>query len=549
MPISRSVRLFVAGAAILVLGLAGCASTDSHAKSSPAGAAVVNGGSLTYGINEEPDCLDPHISGLTVVQEIDRNLVDSLVAENPAGKIVPWLAKSWSVAKNLRSYSFTLRSGVTFSDGTPVTAAAIKANFDDIANPATKSHYAVSLLGPYAGTTVINGTTVRVNFTRPYAPFLQNATTPLLGLLSTKDLAKSASARCNGVVGSGPFTLTSWTPNQSVVVARRVTYAWAPAFSANQGAAHLSQVTFRLLTQDAVRTGALSSGQAQLVDAVPPVSAKSITSNSRLRLLTHPVPGATYSLFLKTVGGPLANEKVRLALQHSVNLGAIVSAASDGQFTRAWSQIGPTTTAYDRSLEKSSTYSTTKANAELTAAGWTGRDSAGYRTKDGKRLSLTWLLSPGQTPLQSTITQLVQSAAQKVGIQIVIASEPVGTFLQRLYSTGDYDLFASSYGGLGPDELNLAFNSASRPANGVPNGNISLLDHKSVDGWLGAGAATLNVTARATDYANVQKYVVSHVDVIPIYVPTTIDAASAKVHGLTWDIEAFPLLQAAWLSK
>jgi peptide/nickel transport system substrate-binding protein len=550
-------RLLIVGA-VALLGFALAACSDSghgHANSGQSvssSAAPVDGGELTYAMDQEPDCLDPHVSGLDAVSVIDRNLVDSLVAQAPDGKIVPWLAKSWKVSPNLETYTFTLRSGATFADGTPVNATAVKENFDDIANPATESHYAVSLLGPYAGTTVASPTTVQIRFKQPYAPFLQNATTTDLGLLSPRYLTEVATTRCHSVVGSGPFTFLSWTPNSSVVIKRRAGYDWAPSFSANRGPAHLAQVTFRYLPDHSVRVGALTSGQAQIIDNVPPASAKTIAADPPLQLLTAPQPGGTYTLFLKTAGGPLASEDVRLGLQHALDLDTIVAAASDGQFTRAWSEIGPTTADYDKALEGSWSYSPAQASADLNAAGWTGRDSAGYRTKDGKPLVLDWLqVSAGaqQSQVQSTVTQLVQAEAKQAGIQINADSEPVGTYLQRAYATHDYDLFASTYGGLGPDELGLAFASASRPVNGVPNGNVSLLDDPQVDGWLNVGSSTLNAAARAAAYAKVQHYVIQHAVVIPIYVPTSLDAAAGQVHGLAWDAGAFPLLQAAWLSK
>ena len=532
-------------------GGSGGASSSQPAVASPAGTPV-DGGSLTYAVDQEPDCLDPHVSGLHAVDVIDRNLVDSLVAQAPDGKIVPWLATSWKTSKDLRTYTFTLRKGVTFQDGTPFDAAAVKANLDDIAAPATKSHYAVTLLGPYAGTTVVDPTTVQVHFKQPFAPFLQAASTTSLGLLSPKSLTRSADSLCHTVVGSGAFSFVSWSAHTSVVIKRNAAYHWAPAFSANQGPAHLSGVTYRFLPDDAVRVGTLTSGQADIVQNVPPTQAKSIKSNSALTLLTEPEPGGTYTLFLKTVGGPLADERVRIALQRSLDVNTIVSAASAGQFARAWSQIGPTTAGYDKATEGSWPYDVALANKDLDAAGWTTKDSDGYRTKDGKRLVLDWLQLPasGQpSQVASTIAQLIQAQAKTVGIQIKLDSYPVGTFLAHAYKTHDYDLFASSYGGEDPDELRLAFSSATRPVNGTPNGNVSLIANPQLDTWLNAGAATIDATARATDYAKVQEYVNQHAVAIPLYAPTSIDAATTKVHGLAWDIGAFPLLQAAWLAS
>jgi peptide/nickel transport system substrate-binding protein len=535
-----------------VAACGGDSGSGSHSSTAGSGGTPVAGGKLTYAMDQEPDCLNPHVSGLDAVAVIDRNVVDSLVAQAPDGKIVPWLASSWTASKDLRTYTFTLRKGVTFQDGSPFDAAAVKANLDNIAAPATKSHYAVTLLGPYAGTTVVNPSTVQVRFKQPFAPFLQAASTTYLGMLSPKSLSRSEDSLCHTVVGSGAFSFVKWSPHASIVLDRNPAYRWAPAFSANQKPAYLSQVTYRFLPDDAVRVGSLTSHQADIVQNVPPISAKSVKANSSLQLLTKTAPGGAYTLFLKTVGGPLADERLRIALQRSLDVDTIVSAASAGQFTRAWSEIGPTTAGYDRTTEGSWPYDAALANKQLDAAGWTARDSGGYRTKDGKRLVLDWLqISQGsqQSQANATLAQLIQAAAKAVGIQIELDPVPVGTYLKRAYDTHDYDLFSSSYGGEDPDELRLAFASATRPQNGTPNGNVSLIADPQLDGWLNAGAATLDTAARASDYAKVQTYVNQHAVAIPLYAPTDIDAATTKVHGLTWDIGAFPLLQAAWLAQ
>lgn len=567
MPASRSLPLVPAALLVaLTTLLTGCGS-NGHGKSNAgasasssssssgvtgSGGTPVQGGALTYATDQEPDCLDPHVSGLDATAVIDRNVVDSLVAQAPDGKIVPWLATSWTASKDLKTYTFTLRKGVTFQDGTPFDAAAVKANLDDIAAPATKSHYAVSLLGPYTGSTVVDPTTVQVHFSKPYAPFLQSASTTYLGILSPKSLKQSADALCHTVVGSGAFSFANWAQHSSITLDRNANYHWAPAFSADQGPAYLSKVTYRFLPDDAVRVGALSSGQAQVVQNVPPTSAKTVQANSSLQLLTKTAPGGTYTLFLKTVGGPLADEQVRLALQHSLNIATVVSAASAGQFTRAWSEIGPTTAGYDKATENSFSYNTSLANQELDQAGWTGRDSSGYRTKDGRTLSLDWLQISGggqQSQVASTVAQLIQAEAKTVGIRITLDPQPVGTYLHRAYDTHQYDLFASSYGGEDPNELSLAFSSTTRPVGGTPNGNVTLIDNPQLDSWLDAGAATIDPAARAAAYAKVQEYVNQHAIAIPVYAPTSIDAASTKVHGLAWDIAAYPLLQAAWLAS
>lgn len=119
---------------------------------------------------------------------VQRAVLDSLVFQKPDGSFVPWLAKKWEVSEDGTAYTFHLRDDVTFTDGEKFDAAAVKANFDRIADPATKSAQAASMLGGelYKGTEVVDPTTVKVTFAQPYAPFLQAASTAQLGFYAPR---------------------------------------------------------------------------------------------------------------------------------------------------------------------------------------------------------------------------------------------------------------------------------------------------------------------------------------------------------------------------
>src|SRR6218665_374167 len=186
------------------------------------------------GANLSAGHMDPQVSQLDVSGLVQRAVLDSLVFQDDDGSFSPWLAKSWEVSPDSTEYTFVLRDDVTFTDGEKFDAAAVKANFDRIVDPATESAQAASMLGVdyYAGTEVIDDYTVKVSFTQPYAPFLQAASTPQLGFYSPKGLKTPADKLKAGgpgiTVGTGPFELTEYTPDQELVYTRNDDYAWGP---------------------------------------------------------------------------------------------------------------------------------------------------------------------------------------------------------------------------------------------------------------------------------------------------------------------------------
>lgn len=199
-------RLLTAAVAGLLL-LTAC-SSGGHGTGKSVGGKPVQGGTLTAAVDTEPVSWDIHASTQDITAEIQRRVFDSLVSQGSAGKFHPWLATTWEVSDDYRSYTFHLRKDVTFSDGTRYDASAVKANFDHIVAKSTKSLYAISLLDPYTGTRVVDTYTAKVTFSKPFAPFLKAAATTYLGFYSPKALKADAGQLAAGGaadVGSGPF--------------------------------------------------------------------------------------------------------------------------------------------------------------------------------------------------------------------------------------------------------------------------------------------------------------------------------------------------------
>lgn len=146
---------YMALAAVLVMVLSGCGaaggSTNVAAQASGGNqAGQAEGGNLTFALATSPDTLDPHRSGLAVTVRAIRTIYDNLVVQLPDGSIKPWLATEWSVSEDGKSYTFKLREGVKFHDGTPFNAEAVKYNLDRVIDPATKAANSLALIRPIA---------------------------------------------------------------------------------------------------------------------------------------------------------------------------------------------------------------------------------------------------------------------------------------------------------------------------------------------------------------------------------------------------------------
>jgi peptide/nickel transport system substrate-binding protein len=538
----------LAGLAALAPVLEACGSSATGgAKSS---GTPVRGGTAIYAVDTEPVSWDIHVSSQDITGEIQRNVFDSLVAEDAAGVFHPWLASSWTVSSDLKTYTFELRQDVKFTDGTAFDAQAVKVNFDRAVNPATKSDLAASLLGPYTGTTVVDAHTVRVEFSEPFAPFLQAASTAYLGFYSPAAISANGATLGSGGavdVGTGPFTFTSYTKGESAVFARNPDYAWPPANAGRTGAAYLDGVTVRFLAEDATRVGALSSGQVQAARAVPPVDVKTLAANQSISLVHKNDPGGNYNIFLNASKAPFDDVNVRKAVLQGINVAEDVQSVYFGQYQRAWSPLSSATPDYDAALANTWSYDPTAAGALLDQAGWTGRDAAGYRTKNGATLTVDWPVLPAEyiTDQRDILGQAIQADLKKIGIQVNRPAPDIGTYLTEIYG-GKTDFIDFSWARFEPDVLWLLFNGASTPSTGGQN--ATFVDDPELTAWTNQGRATLDAATRKQVYAEVQQRVIEQAYVVPVYVPQTIIGVSGALSGLEFDPQPWALFYNAWLS-
>ncbi|WP_158224200.1 ABC transporter substrate-binding protein [Micromonospora wenchangensis] len=528
--------------ALLVVGLTACGTDSGGGTASQ----PTTGGALTYATPVEPDCLDPAVSARDVTALVDRNIFDSLVQQKPDGSFQPWLAERWETAADGRSYTFHLRTGVRFHDGTPLDAGAVKATLDHAVDPATESRYAAGLIAGYQGTEVVDPHTAVVRLDRPNASFLQALSAPYLGIQSPRALQGDPAGRCDKPVGSGPYRFVKWEKKVGVELSRNPDYAWPPKDAGHTGPARLDSLKITFVPEDTVRVGALTSGQVQAVASVPPGRAK--TLGGTVQVLRAESPGAPYTIYFNSAPGTvLADVRVRQALRRAVDLDQLVKAVYFGQYQRAWSPLTPATPFYDDATKGAFTFDQAEANRLLDEAGWTTRDGAGYRVRDGRRLTLRWPHTADmERDQRGLIGQGVQAQARQVGIEIQYTQVDQGT-IGELIGKRALDLFDVSFTRPEPDILRYFFGTDSTLEKG--GGNIFGLDIPGLDKLLTGGVSTLDQAERTRLYADAQRYVVDNAISLPVYVPTSLVGVTRDVHGIEFGAGAYPLFYDAWIAR
>ena len=486
------------------------------------------------GANLSAGHMDPQVSQLDVSGMVQRAVLDSLVFQESDGSFTPWLAKKWEVSPDSTEYTFTLRDDVTFTDGEKFDAAAVKANFDRIVDPDTASAQAASMLGAdfYKGTEVIDEHTVKVTFTQPYAPFLQAASTPQLGFYSPAVLKKSADKLKAGgpgiTVGTGPFELTAYTPDQELVYTRNDDYAWGPH---GEKAPEVETLRVEIQPEASVRTGVVTSGEADLASNIPPNLAKDLGDGVTVDSIEY--PGLPYSLYLNEKYGVFADEKVRQAFARGIDIDAAVEEIYFGQFPRAWSILGSTTPGYDASLEGSWPFDPAAANALLDEAGWTARDTDGIRMKDGKRLSARWIAWTPVPDDRAALANAIQSDLKAIGFEVERDVLEPGAYNEQ-YEPKTFDLTDWGFSGVDPDLLRAHLHTDGFQ-------NASQVSDPAIDALLDQAVATSDQGQRNALYTELQQWNAQYTAIVPLYSPSAITAVGERVGGLQYDLYGRPL--------
>ncbi|MGK5682775.1 ABC transporter substrate-binding protein [Actinoplanes sp. URMC 104] len=532
----RRSLLVAAATALLAAGCSGSGGTDAADAGSP-----VSGGSLTWAVETEPITLNPHQYAQAKARLLVWNTFEALLTHDDKGGYVPWLATGYQVSPDGLTYTFKLRTGVTFSDGTPFDAAAVKANTDLLLSDGYAPGVADVQLKNLKAVEVVDPATVRYRLARPDVLLLDFLSSPQGAIVSPKSLKEASNLKAGGpeLAGTGPFVLDRYTPGQELHYKKNANYHERPAY--------LDEVTYRFLKESSVRVGALTSGQVQVIEGVPATDQAQITGNPALTLAKGLNSGSAYSYYFNVSHAPFDDIRVRQAFRDALDVDAVLNGVYRGTATRAWSVVGPTSPLYDKSLEGTYGNNAQRANATLDAAGWKQRDADGFRVKDGKRLTVRLVQSaPFVRDRRDILAQAVQAAVkQSAGIDLKVSVVDQGTATAALES-GQYEVFDNSRADTDAGAaLNLLLSSS-----GAIN-RLGIAD-KTVDGLLAEGQAESDPAARAKVYRQLQQKVVADEALIqPLYAPADQIAASKKVGGLGFEPTAGVPGSAygVWLSK
>ena len=471
----------------------------------------------------------PHYDGQRTTWSPTSDIVnmfqDALVALDWDGKTaIPYLAKSWTVSPDGKTYTFKLRDDVTFCSGKKFTAADVVYSFKRLKDPETKAPYAWRA-GDIKELRAPDPYTIEYELSEPYSELLLQLsmyTNAIHNQESVETLGKDYGIKA--IDGTGPWCFESWQPRTEIVLKRHDAYKWGPSMYQNKGPVKFEKLSIKIVPEDASRVAAMLGGQFDVTHQIPLQFIQQVKTAPNLTV-QEAKPNFQLMYYGYKITRPMvADKRVREAMNIGINRAEIVKGIMLGNAEPALTVVDPKALDFAEKTRDVIKEDVERARKLLDDAGWkVGSD--GIREKDGVKLAPKVLFT--QVAYFPRVSEAIQGYMRKIGIDWKIVGYD-STIAPSEMAKQDYELWTVTVPYLSAGELmNIYFNSRN-----IPTPNRMNWKDPETDEWLRAGRAALTEADRALNYARVQEKVMSEHLWMPVMNVAMYTTSLKKMNGV-----------------
>lgn len=468
------------------------------------------GGTIIEGMGTEPTNLDPFKAVRRPEMTVLHLISEPLFVITPKMEIEPLLVESWKASGDQRTWTFVLKKGITFHDGTPLNAEAVKFSLE--------KHMAGSqgrMLKVIEGIAVEDENTVVLKLKQPFPILLNVLSDHAIGMVSPKAFA-SEGWGSKVIVGTGPLKFKRWHSGDRLIMERNPDYKHGPSFVTNRGPAYVDEWIIRFIPEPATLIAELTEGNVDLTDYVSERDVKRVKDNPKTNVFMAPSTSAIYlAINCSSENKPFDDVRIRRALAHAVNADIVLKAAMSGIGGPLYTSISPTVMGFwegSGPIGKTNTkYDLALAKKLLDEAGWkVGPGSV--RMKDGQPLEVVFLAFTiaRYKRMAEVVTPMLEEAGFKVDLKIIEAGDLYERVLKGKHDLLSTGLVASK--GIAIDDMVGTLHSTSL-------GRItqwSLYKNPQMDDLLDKARYDADPKLRAQALKDAQELAAKEVTVVPI---------------------------------
>ncbi|AZU60947.1 ABC transporter substrate-binding protein [Neobacillus mesonae] len=460
---SKTLKMLLISLLAISMLLVGCNSSktnsDADGKKKPADSGAPAKDTLVYGRGGDSTSLDPITTTEGETFKVTINIFEQLLNYGEQDTTIhPGLAEKWEVSDDGLTYTFHLRQGVKFHDGTDFNADAVIYNFNRWMNGDAEKFPYYTMFGGFKkdeGHVIkeikaVDDHTVQFILKRPQAPFLKNLAMSMFGIASPTALEKYGDDFRNNPVGTGPFKFVEWKPNDKIVIEKNTEY-W------DKELPKLNKIIFRVIPENTARLNALANGEIDVMDGLNNSDEETVAANDKLQIIERPSMNVGY-LGLTTTRKPFDNKLVRQAINHAIDKKTIIDAFYGGKAIAAKNPMPPSIEGYNDAIQEYP-YDLEKAKALLKEAGF----------EKGFEIDL-WAMPVARPymPEAQKVAEVIQESLSKLNIKANIKSVDWATYLDKA-AKGEFDMFMLGWTGDNGDPDNFIYTLLDKDSIGANN--------------------------------------------------------------------------------
>ena len=464
--------------------------------------------------------LDPHGSLTGDARIIWASIYETLVYLDEKMEIQPRLATGWEVSDDAKVWTFKLREGVRFHDGTPFNAEAVKFTFE---RHTKDKPFAVGV--EIQNIEVVDDYTVKFHLKVPFVPLLSELTRTRSSIISPTAVVEGEDFK---PIGTGLFVFEEWVKEEKIILSRNNDY-WG-------GAQPLSRVTFKIIPDAHTRVMAFEAGEVDIVGIgrghIPPEEIQRLQDNPQVQLKSRVPAHNTVWLAMNQRNEFLQNSKVRKAVNYAVDVESIVEHVIEGAGELAVAPWSPAKIFGVQSGLQLPGYDPEKSKILLAESGWTDTDGDGLLDKDGKPFQATLIVQ--NIPPWRAIAEAVQEQLRMVGITLEIDELERGAYM-KLLRAGDFELAGISGIGLPTNDPYMHISNFYHSRYGFKVGeeasSPSLINNPELDALIEEMVVTIDPERRGAIYHRIQEIIVNETVGVYLYHSTIFVALQENVTG------------------
>lgn len=541
-------KLLLIAFSILLFGLIACSSDDDQANDNEESTSEATageprkGGTIIVGTSTEPESLDPHNTGQAAANIIIGNIGASLVFQNPETmEFEPYLAESWETSDDGKTWTFNLREGVKFHNGSDLTAEDFVNTYDR----AKETNFVASgNLNELDAAEATDSHTLVLTLKEPFAPLLQYLSDPgWLQPLPT-DAIDEDKDFSRELIGAGPWKFENWENGQSITLSKFEDYNWGPDYFENaDGPSYADNLEYKFISETQTLLAALDSGSIDVAAGVPASQIDPYLDNDDYYVLERPRNGLGLFIVFNLEDPNFENIEVRQAINHAIDRDALLKSVLNEQGEVSYGPLPSSFFGYDEDVDNYGyQYDLEKAKELIESVGYVKGDDGIYE-KDGEKLELEIMTQIEGESWMETAT-IVQAMLKQAGIDVKINALEWGTLLETA-TKHQFEMTLMGYTYNDPDVLNLFLHSEE--SNGGLNTGIVIDSH--LDELLEKGRTTVDQDERRDIYHEIQEYVVEQAYWAPLITENQYYIVNKNVKNLSLHPLLNLLFQDGWVEQ